>query len=269
MNSSARSGLRGSGRRLSWSWPCRAGLLVIGLILPACSSSGSGGESSGNSGLPGAFSLLSPANGNPSVSTGASFTWEASAGAASYTFQMTTDVDFTAFVLNQSDLPVTSFGPDTPLVTGRTYYWRVLAVNGDGTTVSSGRPWSFSTQLVLGSPGPFMLSSPANGTTVQLSIEINLGLFFSWTPSNGAVSYTLEVATDRNFMNLLASQTGVTGALSAPVLGLQPGMTYYWRAYAVDSVGSTLATDAPWSFQTASVITGSPAPTRSINPKGG
>src|SRR5262245_9414308 len=116
-------------------------LLAACSILPACGSDGGDGPAAG----PGNFSPLSPAAGMIEVPLNPTFQWDASAGAASYTLEVATDVAFSAMVIQQSGIVATSFALSGNLVGATTYYWRVTATGAGGGTTSTGAPWSFTT----------------------------------------------------------------------------------------------------------------------------
>tara|TARA_B100002049_G_C16083700_1_gene378310 strand:+ start:5336 stop:6034 length:699 start_codon:yes stop_codon:yes gene_type:complete len=65
---------------------------------------------------------------------------------------------------------------------------------------------------------------------------IGAELTFKWSevtdPEDDAVTYTIEVATDRSFTNLVESRT--VNAHTLP-LTLEKGIAYYWRTRAQDS----------------------------------
>src|SRR6266404_7053825 len=110
---------------------------------------GSGG--SGGAGAPGAFTLKTPSNGNPAVTTTPTLTWTASAGAASYQVEVATGVAFgAADVLNMAGVTGTSFVLTTPLQPGVTYAWRVTAVSGAATTVATNAPFWLSSPVAAG-----------------------------------------------------------------------------------------------------------------------
>lgn len=94
---------------------------------------------------PGAFALGAPAAGAIGASTIPDFTWTSSAGATTYTLQVSTDPAFLALAINQSGIGGTSFTPGAALAPSTLYYWRVTAVNGMGTTPAGNAPASFTT----------------------------------------------------------------------------------------------------------------------------
>lgn len=215
------------------------GLAAI-LIVPACTNDPSVGPS------PGYFSLISPGSGAIGVSTTPTLTWEASFSVEtpSYTIQVSTDPGFLTFAINQSGTATTSFTPGSALNAGTLYYWQVLAVRSSGTVLATGAPWSFTT--VSATPAPFTMIAPANTST-----GLSLTPTFSWNTSAGAASYTLQVATDSGFSNLVINQAGIAVTSFTPTTPLTASTAYFWKVLAV-STNSMTATGAPWAFTTGS-----------------
>lgn len=192
---------------------------------------------------PGAFTLTSPANGATNVPLTPTLVWAASSGAATYTLEAASDSGFTNIVFSQVGITITSYKPGAPVAQGITVYWRITAVNAGGNTVASNAPFTFTTVVLP--PGPFTLSAPANSAT-----GVALQPTFSWAASTGAATYTLEVATDSGFASPVVSQSGLVATNFMPGAPLTSGTNYYWRVTAVNPGGSTLASGAPFSFQT-------------------
>jgi hypothetical protein len=100
--------------------------------------------------------LLTPANGATSVAAQPTFSWNASAQAASYLIEIATDAAFDNIILAQT-VTTTSFQPTAALPTDTQIFWRVTAANTCGNGTSS--VFAFTTQ-----PGPGQCSS---GTPTQ------------------------------------------------------------------------------------------------------
>jgi hypothetical protein len=194
---------------------------------------------------PGAFTLTAPADTATGVALQPTFTWGASTGAVSYTLEVSTDSGFSAVVVTQSGLVVTNFQPGAPLTGGTSYFWRVRAINAGGSTVATGAPFSFLT--VTTGPGPFTLVYPSDG-----SFGVDPNTFFLWNDATGVSTYTLDVATDAAFTSIVFEVTGIPGSSFGSTLNLAPMTTYYWRVTAVNGTGSTMASAAPFQFQTDS-----------------
>ncbi|MBL0926738.1 MAG: hypothetical protein IBJ11_03680 [Phycisphaerales bacterium] len=94
---------------------------------------------------PGSFNLTGPTNNQliaklpVPTSRNPTFTWTAAADATSYTVQITTPADtgFTTPLINQTGLTGTSWVVSTNLAYATKYRGRVLAVNANGSTVST------------------------------------------------------------------------------------------------------------------------------------
>jgi len=182
--------------------------------------------------------LLSPIDGTINQSLAPTLSWNASSRATSYTLQVSTNSSFTSYVYNQSNL-TSSTQQVTGLSHSTTYYWRVSATNGYGTSEPSSS-WSFTTGLPPAAP---TLLSPTDGATDQ-----SLTPTLSWNSSNGATSYTLQVSTNSSFTSYVYNQGNLTNT-SQQVTGLTQTTTYFWRVSAVNSYG-TSAPSANWWFMT-------------------
>jgi len=179
----------------------------------------------------------------------------------------------------------------TPLAGNTTYYWKSVAIDPGGTnsfSATQGSPFSFTTSAIPGVPS---LDLPTNAATNQLLSPV---LKTTSTDSNSDyLRYKIQLCTDAGMsvacqtFDQTSSQTGWSGqnaqTSTAYNSGIQatytiqtplnPGITYYWRSYAIDPGGSnTFSTTqgSPFSFTTAANPT---APTAlltngSTNPTG-
>src|SRR5207302_5782485 len=89
--------------------------------------------------------------------------------------------------------------------------------------------WSFTTIVAL--PQPPALTSPANGALCQPAT-----LSLTWTASNGATSYRVQLATDSLFAAIIVDDSTITST-TRQVTSLSPGTTYYWRVSAKNAAG--------------------------------
>ncbi|MCB8984462.1 MAG: carboxypeptidase regulatory-like domain-containing protein [Ardenticatenaceae bacterium] len=92
-------------------------------------------------------------------------------------------------------------------------------------------------------PAGVALTSPSDG-----AVNVPALPTFSWEAATGAVDYTLEIATDGGFGNVVYSETTTAVSLS-PTLYLTSGTPYYWRVTAHNGCGSSVSSAA--SFTTA------------------
>jgi endonuclease/exonuclease/phosphatase family metal-dependent hydrolase len=95
---------------------------------------------------PGAFALVSPAEGAAHVSVTPTMSWETSVGAETYDVIIATDELLEGVVLAIDRVAETMIDvPADVLEACTSYYWGVTAINGAGDTVSSPYPGAFST----------------------------------------------------------------------------------------------------------------------------
>jgi hypothetical protein len=95
--------------------------------------------------IPNVPTLLSPSNGATNVvrSPSATLKWKASSGAQSYELQVSTSNSFPAGSIDVTG--ITSLSSQVLNLNATTYYWRVRATNGMGTSGWSSI-WSFTTK---------------------------------------------------------------------------------------------------------------------------
>ncbi|NJD22680.1 MAG: fibronectin type III domain-containing protein, partial [Melioribacter sp.] len=210
---------------------------------------------SGTSGNSGSITVLM-VPGTPSANSATSLAvtsfsanWNASTGATGYYLDVATDIGFTSFVAgfnNQDVSNVTSYSV-TGLAGGTTYYYRVRAYNGSGTSGDSG------TITVLTLPS----SSTATAATslTETTFDAN------WNAVVGAAGYRLDVSTDVNFGagTFLSGfqDKDVSGVTTYSISGLTSGTNYYYRlrAYNATGTGANSNTITALTFPSAPVAT--------------
>lgn len=89
--------------------------------------------------------LSEPANESVDIPLNANFVWNSFVGADSYSFQLSTDIDFSTLIQNENGITNTNFSfPMGILEYEQLYYWRVNAnINSQSTEWSD--VWSFTT----------------------------------------------------------------------------------------------------------------------------
>ncbi len=182
---------------------------------------------------PGVPSSPSPATGSTGVPATPTLTWGAVSGATSYDVYLGTSASpgLAATVASAS------YSPGS-LAANTVYYWRVVAKNASGSTMSA--TWSFTTAAATPSvPGVPGSPSPASGST-----GVSTTPTLTWGAVSGATSYDVYAGTSSSpaLAGNIATTSFNPGTLSA-------GTTYYWRVVAKNSSGST--SSAVWSFTTA------------------
>jgi hypothetical protein len=180
-----------------------------------------------------------PADGAVDADT-ASLEWAASPTSVSYKVYLSADatIDESELVA-ETDLTIYL----TALDMGATYYWRVDAVEADGTVIE-GALWSFTT-LPLEAHFP----SPADGAK-----GIESGTTLSWTAGKGVIMHDVYFGADEA---AVAAGDPSTFKGKVMVTSFDPGAlelftTYYWK---VDEFSVTGTNAGPvWSFSTPEYI---------------
>ncbi|MDY0781612.1 reprolysin-like metallopeptidase [Tenacibaculum sp. IB213877] len=87
------------------------------------------------------------------------------------------------------------------------------------------------------------LTSPTNGATNE-----SINQILSWELDNNALSYDVEIATENNFTNIIASENVTTNGYSVPAI-LEHTTTYYWRVKPKNDCGEGVFS-SPFNFIT-------------------
>ncbi|MGO8669784.1 MAG: fibronectin type III domain-containing protein [Capsulimonadaceae bacterium] len=169
----------------------------------------------------------------PSAPTGLSATagnaqvglsWSASSGATSYNITRGT-----ASGAEGSTAIATASGTsysDTGLTNGVTYFYKVAAVNGGGTSPASSE--------ASATPEPPIASAPTGLSATPGNGQVSL----TWTVSSGATSYNVFRSTTSGGEGSTAYKTGITTA-SYTDSGVTNGLTYYYTVAAINGGGTS------------------------------
>ncbi len=93
-------------------------------------------------------------------------------------------------------------------------------------------------------PGVAVLTAPANG-----ALNVPATPTFTWNAVAGAASYSIQVATDAGFANVVASATGLASPTWTSNVTLNTNTLYYWRVQATNACG-TGTYSSVFSFRT-------------------
>jgi hypothetical protein len=121
-------------------------IVILAAILYSCGGGSSyGGGGGGGPVAPGAFSLVSPADGAPTVGTTPTLSWTAEANATGYIVQVDTSGTFTGTLLINQQESATTYSytvPSGTLTTGVLYHWQVVATNAYGQSKAGPRTFT-------------------------------------------------------------------------------------------------------------------------------
>jgi hypothetical protein len=196
--------------------------------------------------IPPVPALSSPTNGSLNEPLSPTISWGSAAGAASYGVQVATSTGFTTTVSSQTGLTGTAFGVNN-LIAGTTYYWKVNATNGGGSSAWSST-WSFTTLALPAAPA---LVSPSNNAIFVK----NTGIMLTWSTVATATSYTVQISTSTTFGSIYLSQAGQPTSEQFTAIH---GYPYYWRVNATNAAGTGLWSGI-WTLNpSVSVLTSSP-----------
>ncbi|HTH55204.1 MAG TPA: fibronectin type III domain-containing protein [Cyclobacteriaceae bacterium] len=200
-------------------------------------------NNSGPSPYSGTYTTVLTLPGAPTPSPGSSIgqtqltaNWPAASGngaITSYTVQLSPDNTFSS---GSTQTISTLSALFTTLSSNTSYYYRVLATNGTGSS-----PYSIGYTTVLTLPDA--PTSPSASAIGQAQFTAN------WSaPVGGAASYTAQVSPLSDFSASVLSAT-VSG-LSTTISTLTPGTTYYYHVKANNVTGSSSYTSPSVSFIT-------------------
>jgi hypothetical protein len=193
-----------------------------------------------------ASSYLQPAGGAVTPRTPL-FTWSPVQGAASYYVVIARDSGFTQ-VVDIGFTTIPAYAPPldngAPLIDETTaYYWAVIpSPTSDGSVVNYPEPSQNSPQLFSKSSVAPAPQAPVNGVTVSAQPT------FSWSPSENARNYRLQVAQDPTFGNPIDDVTTDSTAFTSS--STYPADTVlYWRVRANDWNNQGLNWSATQTFR--------------------
>jgi phosphodiesterase/alkaline phosphatase D-like protein len=171
----------------------------------------------------------------PTDITGSGFNanWGAVVGATGYRLDVAEDEAFTSFVAGYNNKDVGNVLSETiaGLNINTTYFYRVRAYNGFGTSVSSNYV-SQKTEV----PPDDVIATAATGITTN-------SFYATWNAATGVTGtnsgYHLDVATDNAFVNIVSGYNNrfVGNILTFLVEGISENTNYYYRLRGINSKG--------------------------------
>ncbi len=169
------------------------------------------------------------------------FTWNAAAGATTYSIQVATDAGFTNVVASATGLTGTSWS-GASLNTNTTYYWRVQATNACGTGTYSS-VFSFST---VAAPGDCAAGTVPN-ILYQYGFESGAS---GWTSSGTGDTWAIATVNPHSGTShyraldpaAVSDQRLVSPAVALPT-GQNPVVLKFWHLPNLENSGTTACFD--------------------------
>jgi len=187
------------------------------------SATNSVGESANSSQISATFLIIPPVPTGLAAVSGSgqiAVTWNASAFAASYVVQRSTNGGSTYTTVNS---PTTTGYNDTNVTNGHTYYYKVAAVNVTGTS-------AYCTPVSATYSLPPTAPTGVNGILGNNQVTIN------WTSVTGATSYNVKrsLVSGGPYTTITSPATN-----SGTDTGVSSGTTYYYVVSAVNTGGES------------------------------
>jgi phosphodiesterase/alkaline phosphatase D-like protein len=163
--------------------------------------------------------------------------WNSSSGATGYRLDVSLSSVFASFVSGYQDKDVGAVNSSTAsgLASNTTYYYRVRAYNGSGTSASSN---TVTTTTIV--PVPSVPTASVATSIIDTAFTAN------WTTSIWATGFYLDVSTTGNFSVMVSGYNNkdVGNTVSCFVHGLTSSTHYYYRVRAYNSVGTSASSNS-------------------------
>jgi subtilisin-like proprotein convertase family protein len=137
---------------------------------------------------------------------------------------------------------------NTAGVAAGSYTFTVNAMDAAPST----QTFSADLNVFSGNPATPTLTAPASG-----SVGVALRPTLTWRAATGAASYTVQVATDAAFTNIVYTANNVTGTSHTLGSNLAANTLYFWRVISANPCGTGTAATA-FTFTTVNLICASP-----------
>jgi titin len=197
------------------------------------------GGSGDNSNVISLMTLGTPLATAASNVTQTSFTanWNTAVGAVDYWLDVSTSSGFGTFMIKDLAMGSAITYDVSGLSPASMYYYRVRAKNGMSVSAYS----NTISQSTLATP-----------VAIAATAVTQTGFTANWNPAAGASGYYLDVAADSSFTSILGGYNNldvgtvlaVNNVVSFPVVGLQPGVTYFYRVRAFTSTATSVSSNS-------------------------
>jgi hypothetical protein len=180
---------------------------------------------------PPAITLTTPSNAatGVAITPNTTLSWASEPTASTYNLELYNGL---TLVTSQTGLTGTSYAA-TGLLNNTTYNWRVRGSNTGGYGPWQASNWTFTT-IVAVPVAPTLIVPDDDSTNVPLTPTLD------WSDVAGATSYATQISTVSNFSSgIVVTSGGIGVSQYAVTSGLTNGVTYYWRAAAINVAGTT------------------------------
>ncbi len=170
--------------------------------------------------------LILPTNNLLNVPLYPIFRWTASNAQDNYILQIATDAEFLN-IAQENFVTDSNFVLRNSLATSTLYYWRVRAkCNEFLSDWSDVRTFTTTDELYLETPE--LIIPVANAE------EVPVHLMFRWTSVPGGITYSLQIATDSSFGDIVLNELELTNNYFQNAAPFDYWTKYYWRVNAVN-----------------------------------
>lgn len=183
---------------------------------------------------------VSPEKGQRKLPTSVNICWQAANRAIEYHLQVSDAPDFKTLIVDVNTLKDLCYEVKN-LKVGKEYFWRIAAINLGGSSGFS-QTWSFITAPLAPSAKINLVNPPNNATKTLVNID------FKWDAIEGADLYTLLIAKDQDFKEIIINNDKVYS--NTKTIYNLPALTkLYWKVRAENDGGFSPWSDT-WNFTT-------------------
>jgi len=193
--------------------------------------------------------------------------WEQHSNASSYDIQIALDRDSAELLLEQVEYTPPQKERPSYVVTnmslgsgscGTTFYWRVRAVNPQGTSPSHST-WSEIRSFTVeqGPAAAIHLTAPSNGATNMPTRNIS----FTWSSVPHATSYDFTFSANADLSTPIVTETGLTATAYTYTGTLECETPYYWQVNALKD-GKVISASSTATFTTKPPAPPTPEPAK-------
>ncbi len=117
-------------------------------------------------------------------------------------------------------------------------------LNVTGSYAAGSQTTPLALNIATAAPAAVMQTAPANGATNVVAAPT-----LTWNAVAQANGYTVQIATDAGFSNIVASASNLAATSFTPATLLNTSTRYYWRVWSGNACGAG-AYSTTWSFTT-------------------